>query len=782
MEGEKGAPAMSIATGKTIVHTGSHWGLYAVEVENGRVVRVRPFDKDPKPSRIIEAMPSAVHAESRIPRPMVRKGWLQHGIESDRTGRGVEPFVPIPWDEAFDLVAAELRRVKAAYGNEAIYASSGWGSAGVFHHAATQLYRFLNGFGGFVRQVTNYSFGAASVIVPHVVGTMEPVGGAVTTWPTIAKHTRLMALFGGMPPKNTEINSGGIGRHEAGDWLARVRQAGVAFVNIGPLRDDTAEGLGAEWLPLRPNTDVALMLGLAHTLIAENLHDRAFLDMYTVGFEPLRAYVMGESDGTPKDPAWASAITEIPAPAIRSLARRMAAARTMIAVSWSVQRADHGEQPYWMAIALAAMLGQIGLPGGGFGFGYGATGGIGSPQPRLPLPRLPTGANPVKAYIPTARFSDMLLNPGASFDFNGQRLTYPDIRLVYWCGGNPFHKIQDLNRLLRAWQQPETIIIHEPWWTPAARRADIVLPCATTLERNDIGAAPRDRFYFAMQQAIAPVGEAKMDYEIYSELADRLGFKAPFTEGRTEMEWLRYLYDMARQHAETSGLDMPSFDGFWEIGHIEFPAPDDAPVPFAAFRADPQAHPLRTPSGRIELFSDTIAAFGYNDCPGHPTWLEPAEWLGSEQARVYPLHLISNQPRSRLHSQLDCGEVSRGAKVAEREPVWLHPEDAAARGITTGDVVRIYNERGACLAGAVVTDTIRPGVIQLATGAWFDPLDPAEIGSLDKHGNPNVLTLDKGTSRLAQCSVAQTALVEVERFAGDPPPISAFTPPQMAQH
>jgi biotin/methionine sulfoxide reductase len=204
-------------------------------------------------------------------------------------------------------------------------------------------------------------------------------------------------------------------------------------------------------------------------------------------------------------------------------------------------------------------------------------------------------------------------------------------------------------------------------------------------------------------------------------------------------------------------------------------------VLFAAYRADPQAHPLKTPSGRLELFSETIAAFGYDDCPGHPVWLEPAEWLGSERATVYPLHLISNQPRSRLHSQLDCGEVSRSAKVAQREPVWLHPDDAAARGIVSGDVVRLYNDRGACLAGAVVTDAIRPGVVQLATGAWFDPLDPAEIGSLDKHGNPNVLTLDKGTSKLAQSPAAQTALVEVERFTGELPPITVFAPPAVVQ-
>jgi biotin/methionine sulfoxide reductase len=755
--------------------------MYTAEVEAGRVVGVRAFAKDPRPSPIIGAMPSAAHAECRIARPMVRRGWLEHGAKSDRAGRGVEPFVPVSWEEALDLVAAELTRVREAYGNEAIYASSGWASAGAFHNARAQLTRFLNGFGGFVSQVTNYSFGAASVIVPHVVGTMEPIAGGGTPWPVIARHTRLMVLFGGMAAKNTQVSLGGVGRHGDADWLAEARRAGVAFVNVGPMRDDVAEALGAEWLPIRPNTDTALMLGLAHTLIAEDRHDRAFLDAHAVGFDRLRAYVMGESDGTPKDAAWAAAITQVPAETIRGLARRMAADRTLIAASWSVQRADHGEQPYWMAIALAAMLGQIGLPGGGFGFGYCAAAGLGSPQPKIPRPQLPTGANPVKAYIPVARFTDMLLDPGGSLDFNGRRLTYPDIHLVYWCGGNPFHKTQDLNRLLGAWRKPDTVIVHDSWWTPAARRADIALPCATTLERNDVEATPTDRYVFAMQRAIAPVGEARTEYEIYRGLAARLGFEAAFTEGRTEMQWLAHLYEAARQQAAARGLELPPFADFWEAGHVELPGPAEGPVPFEAFRRDPIAHPLRTPSGRIELFSETIAAYGYDDCPGHPAWLAPAEWLGSPQSAAFPLHLLSNQPRARLHSQLDCGEVSRAAKVAGREPVLLNPADAAARGIASGDVVRIHNRRGACLAGAVVTDAIRPGVVQLATGAWFDPLDPAEIGSLDKHGNPNVLTLDKGTSKLAQCCSAQTALVEVERFAGEPPPITAFSPPAVMQ-
>lgn len=771
---------MTASKEKTYAKTGAHWGMFEVEVRDGRLVGVRPFADDPHPSPIIEAMPSATHHESRIARPMVRKGYLERGRASDRTARGAEPFVPVSWDEALDLVAGELGRVKTEFGNEAIYASSGWASAGCFHSAEAQLKRFMALHGGFVSQVTNYSFGAATVIVPHVVGTMQPVVGPVTAWPTIAANTRLMVLFGGMAAKNTQMNKDGIGRHDFADWLAKVRAAGVDFVSISPMRDDSPENLDAQWLPIRPNTDAALMLGLMHTLLSEGLHDRAFLDRYTVGFERLDAYLLGETDGVPKTAEWASAITEIDAGAIRSLARRMAAERTMISVTWSVQRADHGEQPYWLAIALAAMLGQIGLPGGGFGFGYGAIARIGAPRQKLPAPKLPVPENPVEAFIPVARVSDMLLNPGRPFDFNGRRMAYPDIRLVYWCGGNPFHKQQDLNRLRAAWARPETIVVHEPWWTPAARRADIVLPCATTMERNDIGASAFDSYFFAMQKAIEPVGEARTEYDIYAALAERLGFRDAFTEGRGEMGWLRHIYDVARQQAAELRLEMPGFDAFWETGHVAFPEPDDPSVLFADFRRAPEANPLKTPSGRIEIFSETIDGFGYDDCPGLPQWMEPAEWLGADKAKTYPLHMISNQPRARLHSQLDCGAVSRAHKVAGREPVWINSDDAAARGIADGDVVRLYNDRGACLAGAVVTDTIRPGVVQLSTGAWYDPEDPAEAGSLDKHGNPNMLTLDKGTSRLAQCCIAQTCLVEVERYEADAPAITAYERPAVA--
>ena len=768
------------ATQPARYHTGNHWGIFDVEVSDGRVVGARPFQQDPHPSPLADAVPSAVNSKSRILYPMVRKGWLEHGHRSDKAGRGVETMVRVSWDQALDLLATELQRIKDAYGNEAFYAPSGWGSAGAFHSAEGQLTRFFNCFGGRVGYVTNYSFGAASVILPRIIGTMEPVTGPSTSWPVIASNTKLLVLFGGMSPKNSQVSKDGLGRHDLADWQTLAKDKGVEFVSISPIRDDMAQSLGAQWLPLRPNTDVAMMMGMMHTLLQEGLHDEAFLQDYCVGFDRLRAYLLGETDGVPKSAQWASEITEVDAETIRGLARRMASVRSMVNVAWSVQRADHGEQPYWAAVALAAMVGQVGLPGGGFGFGYGSSSGLGNPSPRVAPPALPKGASDVEAFIPVSRVSEMLLNPGAPFDFNGRSMTYPDIHLLYWCGGNPFHKQQDLNMLLRAWEKPDTIVVNEPWWTAAARRADIALPCTTTMERNDIGASGGDRFWFAMQQAIEPMGEARSEYRIYADLAARLGCEQEFTEGRDEMEWLRHIYAEASNRAAEQGMETPDFDQFWQAGHVEFPAPETPQVLLQAFRDNPAGSPLRTPSGKIEIFSETIDGFGYDDCPGHPTWMSPVEWLGSDKAAQYPLHLISNQPRYRLHSQLDNGELSQGRKIADREPVWMNPQDAESRGISAGDVVRLFNDRGACLAGAYLTDQVRPGVVQLATGAWFDPADPGEAGSLDKHGNPNVLTLDKGTSRLAQSPSAQTALVQAERYESEPPPITAFDPPEGA--
>jgi biotin/methionine sulfoxide reductase len=759
-----------------LVRTASHWGAFWAKVRDGRVVGVEPFEKDEHPSALALSQTQAVYDASRIDRPHVRKGFLDHGTKSDRSRRGAEPFVAVDWDTALSLAAGELGRVKSTFGNASIFAGSyGWSSAGRLHHAKSLLHRFTNLFGGATLQVDTYSNAAGSVITPHVLGDDEAIRGPGTTWNSIAANTRLIVSFGGMPLKNLQIDAGGTGEHSSITAIRDLASRGIECVCISPIRADYADELKAEWLPAIPGTDTAIMFGLAHVLVTEGLHDAAFLERYTVGFEQFRRYLLGEADGQPKDAAWAAGISGIDAETIRRLARRMAATRTFITTTWSLQRADHGEQPIWMTIVLAAILGQIGLPGGGFGMGYGSMNRMGAGRSPAPTLNRPIGASPIKSFIPVARISDLLLNPGATIDYNGQRITFPDIKLVYWCGGNPFHHHQDINRLVRAWQRPETIVVNEIWWTPAARRADIVFPATTTLERNDI-AASADRYMFAMHQAIEPVGGARNDFDIFAELAGRLGFRDAFTEGRSEMDWLRHLYEVARQQAAQYEIERPDFETFWQAGYVADPAPRDYDY-LAEFRADPQGRPLKTPSGRIEIFSERVASFGYDDCPGHPAWMEPTEWLGSRTAGRSELHLISNQPTLRLHGQLDNGPVSRAAKVQGREPLWINPRDAAARGILNGDVVRVFNARGACLAGAVVTDAVSPGVMQLQTGAWYDPDTPGLAGTLDRHGNPNMLTLDKGTSKLAQGPSSQTALVEVERWEKPVPDIAAFDRP-----
>jgi biotin/methionine sulfoxide reductase len=425
------------------------------------------------------------------------------------------------------------------------------------------------------------------------------------------------------------------------------------------------------------------------------------------------------------------------------------------------------------------MLGQIGLPGGGFGHGYGSMGDVGSNGPLVRLPTLRQGHNPVRTFIPVARIADMLLNPGGQYDYNGQRLRYPDIRLVYWAGGNPFHHHQDLGRLRTAFGRPDTIVVHEPHWTAAARHADIVLPTTTSLEREDIGSGRRDTHLIAMHRAADPVGEARDDHEILAALAGRLGFGQAFTEGRDARQWLEHLYGEWREGMLAKGHDVPGFAEFWEAGEYRLPGGSEHFTLFEDFRADPVRSPLHTPTGRIEITSETIEGFGYPDCPGHPVWLEPDEWLGAPLARRFPLHLIANQPATRLHSQFDVGATSQQAKVAGREAIQLHPQDAAERGIAAGDVVRVFNDRGACLAGAVLTTAIRRGVVRLPTGAWFDPVPGVGPTPLCAHGNPNVLTADVPSSRLSQGCAGQHALVEIERWAGQPPPVTVGTPPPL---
>ena len=769
----------------TRVPTVAHWGHFLVDVDDGAITAVNGYDDDAHTSHMGQALMDALDPNVRVEKPMIRRGYLRDGLASDGSGRGREPFVAVPWDEALDIAAHALCDASGNHGNESIYAGSyGWASAGQFHSARSQLHRFLNLLGGFTRSTGTYSAAAGERILPHVLGRdLFTLFLQTPPWQDVIDEADLVVCFGGIPQKNLHVAMGGVGSHTAPDQIAAAAANGVEFVNVSPVRSDLTGSVNAEWLPIRPNTDTALILALCHTLASEHLADGDFLARYTSGYARFEQYLTGATDGQPKDAAWASAITTLDADAIRSLARRMAGKRTFLPMGWSIQRAEHGEQPYWAAVALMSMLGQIGARGGGVGHGVGSIHTVGFMGRRLaPFAwgALPVGTNPVDAVLPVARIADQLLHGGEPYDFDGDRKHYENIQLVYWAGGNPFHQHQDLNRLREAWTRPATIIINEPFWTATARHADIVFPITTTLERNDLSFNTFDLYVSPMRRAVAPFGEARSDYDVFSGLAERCGFHDAFTEGRDEMGWVRHLFDESRSKAAAHGIDVPDFETFWNGGH--FTLADQIPeteLLLEAFRRDPDAHALGTPSGRIEIFSERIAGFGYDDCPGHPAWLEKVEWLGGSRAAQYPLHLVSGQPTPRLHSQYDHARVSRASKIAGREPLTMHPDAAAKRGITDGDIVRVFNDRGACLAGVKLSGAMRRDVVLLATGAWWDPVDLPDGTSLCVHGNPNVLTRDAGTSKLAQAPTAHSCLVDVECYDGPEHPVTAFTPPDI---
>ncbi len=760
-----------------------HWGAARPQVEAGRVQGLKPFETDRDPSALLAGTMESLYSGLRIRQPMVRASWLERvpGIDH-RLRRGRDGYVAVSWSKALDLAAAAIGDTISRRGNRAIYAGSyGWASAGRFHHAPSLLHRLMNCVGGSVQHEQTYSYAAAQTICPYVVGSNDCVfGGASTTWPTIAAHTERMFFFGGLNARNTQINAGGVLTHETTLRASGVAQKpGFRAYSISPIRDDSPASLGAEWVPIRPGTDVALMLGIAWILIDAGWVDQAFIDGHTVGYDRLRDYILGTGGGEVRNPRWAAGITGVPEATIHELALQMAHHRSLLTGTWSLQRADHGEQPYWMMIALAAMLGQVGLPGGGVCFGYGSIGNRGEPRSPFGSPRMEEGVNPVDLRIPVARVADLLLEPGKRLPFDGREIEYPEIDLVYWAGGNPFHHHQDLNRLARAFTRPQTIIVNEVFWTATARRADIVLPATTALERNDLAASSSDNHLMAMKRQIDPVGQARADFDIFAGLADRLGVEEAFSLGLDEMGWLRRLYGQLAERCARGGHPLPSFDEFWTAEILPLPGAREHHDLFAEFRADPEGHRLDTRSGRIELWSQAIADFGYAGMPAHPAWLEPHEWLGN--AAPDELHLISNQPATRLHAQLDPFGASRASKHLGREPLRLHPTEAQRRGLAAGDIVRVYNSRGACLAAVMPDDAILPGVVQLATGAWYDPLDPGTPGSLEIHGNPNVLTSNRATSPLSQAPVHHSTLVRIERFVGELPPIRAHQPPAIGE-
>lgn len=771
--------------------TASHWGAMTAKVAGGHI-DLEPFAEDGRPSPNLKAIAELPFMKSRIQRPAARLSFLEKRVGHTHL-RGKDEWVPLTWSEALDLAGAEINRIYDLYGPSAVFGHSyGWKSAGALHAPVSLVRRLLALRGGYLKGEGNYSNAAMRVVLPYVIG-MKHV--RPQSLKVIAEKTERLVFWGTDPAVTNDVDWFA-SLHADARWTEKLEQkarsGSLRAYAVNPLRPESGKRFGAEWIAVRPGTDTALMLALIWTLDAEDLIDQAFLEKYTAGSDRLLAYVRGEEDGQPKTPRWAAAITGVSEGRIRALARDLAAHRTYLVCGWGPQRAKFGEQFHWMAYALAAALGQIGLPGGGV-TGESHTGSGGAPATpgsyvfNLPNPKAPAipPSHPFEGspVIPTARFVDCIEHPGKTIDFNGGRYTYPTLRLLFWAGGNPFAHQPDTLRLEHAWHgsQIETVIVCDTHWTATAKHADIVLPACTFFERNDItglGEYSRDGIA-AIQKVIEPLYDSKPDYWIFTELAKRLGIEEAFTEGLDEEGWLRKLYGDAATDAAKRGVTLPSFDDFWAKGKILFKPEDEGLdyVDFSDFREDPAAHPLATPSGRIELYSEKIAGYHYEDCPPHPAYLEPPEGFARATPR-FPLSLVAPKSKKRLHSQLDeLANVKDGRQ--DFEPLEIHPDDAVRSGVADGDLVLVESPRGSTVARAKVTTDIMRGVVSLRHGAWFEP-EAFDDVTVDVHGNSNTLTMDEPASSLSCGNVTSTANVRVFKWRGEPPVIRAFDPPEGA--
>lgn len=782
-------PAWAEGQNGGAILTAARWGAVYVEVKDGKVVSSKGALPKTVPNSLQQTAPDQVHTNIRVKYPMVRKSYLENPGKADGK-RGNDPFVRVSWEQALKLIHEQHSRIRSSYGPASIFAGSyGWRSSGVLHKAQTLLQRYMSMAGGYAGHTGDYSTGAAQVIMPYVVGSVE-VYEQQTTWPMVLEHSQVVVLWG-MNPLNTLKIAWSSTDEQGIEYFNLLKKSGKSVIAIDPMRSETIEFFGdnATWIAPHMGTDVAMMLGIAHTLVKKNLHDKAFLEKYTTGYPQFEEYLLGKSDKVEKTAEWASGVCGVPAEQLEKLAEIFSSNKTMLMAGWGIQRQQYGEQKHWMLVTLAAMLGQIGTEGGGFGFSYHYSNGGNPTRTGGVLPAISAkieggssagndwAVSDAVTSLPVARIVEALENPGGKYQHNGKEQTFPDIKMIWWAGGANFTHHQDTNRLIKAWQKPELVVISECYWTAAAKHADIVLPITTSFERNDLTMTGdySNQHLVPMKQVIEPQFEARSDFDVFADLAEMLkpGGKAVYTEGKDEMAWLKQFYDAAQKAARAQRVAMPQFNAFWQqnkLIEMRENEKNNKYVRYADFRSDPVMNALGTPSGKIEIYSKTIEGYQYKDCPPHASWIEPDEWKGT--ADKDQLQLLTAHPAHRLHSQLNYASLRKEYAIANREPVTIHPDDAKARGIAEGDLVRVWNARGQVLVGAHVSDGIKPGIICIHEGAWPD----IENG-ICKNGGANVLTADIPTSRLANGCAGNTNLVYAEKFTGEAPKLTVFDEP-----
>ena len=743
-------------------------------VQDGRIIRL---DSDDRPDSIAAPqLRACVRGRSYLSRQYHPDRLLTPLKRVGKRGEG--KFTSISWDEALDTLAGQMQRVKSEYGNSALFVPYGTGSYNQLNgsHVARRL---MNLFGGCLGIYNSYSWGATNLATPTVYGTLV-TGNQRQDW----LNSKYILMWSWNP---AEMRDG----TNSDYFIKLARQAGARVVCIDPRYSLSAASLADEWIPIRPGTDAAMMSAMAYVMLSENLYDAEFVRTHCVGFDasqmPVEGaenysdYLLGTRDGIPKTPRWAEAITAVPALTIARIAREYAGIKPAVLYQgYGMQRRAYGEQVVRAGCVLAAITGNVGIPGG-WASGLGLQAPDGGPFWDI----LPIGENPVKAEIPVFLWSEACLRgksmTGADGIRGAERLDN-DIKLIYAVATNCLiNQHADINRtaeILRDESKVEFIAVQDNFLTPTGKFADILLPACTQFETWGVEDGWKYGDEVILQpKLVEPPGECKSDYRICAELAERLGFGEAFTEGRDEKGWVEFCLDEFRR---LRFPELPSFDEFMEqnLGAWTCPATKPA-IAFADFRADPEKHPLTTPSGKIEIFSKQL--FDLNDpqeIPPIPKYIQ--EWENPFNTEItestekskrisvdsvrsvvkqYPLQAIGHHTLHRVHSTHDNNDW---LEEAFPQRVFINPIDAARRGIQDGNPVKVFNERGALILPCRLTVRIMPGVIDIPQGAWFDP----DERGVDRGGCVNVLTSHRWTP-FAFATAQHTIMVEVEKTLDD---------------
>ncbi|MDL2059911.1 molybdopterin-dependent oxidoreductase [Mesosutterella sp. AGMB02718] len=731
----------------------------------GQVIRIetdnsQPDGNVPRQIRACQrgrSMRQRIYSPDRLRYPMKRVG-----------ERGEGKFQRISWDEAVKTIASEWKRIRAKYGNEAIYWQycSGQQSL-VSSRRAWQ--RLMNLMGGFLKYYGSYSNAQLSAAFPLTYG------GRPASLPSEIAHAELYVLFGNNPLVNRP--SGG-GKGYQID-LARERHR-PRMILIDPAFTDTATSRADQWIPIRPGTDAALVSALAYEFITHGWIDQAFLDKYCVGFDAktlpksapahsdYRSYIMGEGpDKTPKTPEWAAPITGIPVDVIKNLAREMGTTKPLfVSQGWGPQRQANGEETARAIAMVPILLGQVGLPGTNSGEHEGNT--------PFPAVYLPVGTNPVKATIPVYLWTDAILRghemTRRTDALHGAERLKSDVKMIINSGGNTMiNQHGDANwtdRVLRDTSKLEFLVVCDNMMTPSARYADILLPDTLGPETNDLasnGGSHGDvAGLLAIQKAVEPQFEQLPSWEICRRIARELGLEEKYTEGLTQMDWVRWCYEETRKKVK----QLPDFETFWKNGRALVWGYRKDPIALEKFRQDPVKNKLKTPSGKIEIYSERLAkevkdwVLPKGDAISPiPVFMQTWDMPGDPKAKKYPLQCFGFHGHGRIHSTFHNLPWLR---ELHPDAVFMNTLDAQKRGIKDGDKVRIFNDRGIVELPARVTPRLMPGVCTIPQGAWYKPV-MKDGRRVDVGGCINTLTGHR-PSPYAKGNAQHNILVEIRRI------------------